>query len=129
MEEKNLEMRDLLGDDAEAIVSLGSDCARSRSDARVPCVHGEQHSDHVRRTTVGPRIPIEIGQEMVSHPSHETKRRPTNERTEIAQKELAHNYLWNREGHPYAILREQAQTKLKDRRTKTECLTTPPTVE
>ena len=42
-------------------------------------------------------------------------------KTEIAQKEPAHGYQWNREGHPCAIPREQAQAKLKDRRAKTEC--------
>ena len=42
-------------------------------------------------------------------------------RTEIAQKVPAHGYQWNREGHPDAIPREQAQVKSKDRRAKTEC--------
>ena len=42
-------------------------------------------------------------------------------RTEIAQKEPAHGYQWNGEGHPFVNRREQAQVKLKDRRAKTEC--------
>ena len=42
-------------------------------------------------------------------------------RTEIAQKELAHGYQWNSEGHPDAIPREQVKVKSKDRRAKTEC--------
>ena len=42
-------------------------------------------------------------------------------RTEIAQKEPAHGFQWNGEGHPYAIPREQAQVKLEDRRAQTEC--------
>ena len=46
-------------------------------------------------------------------------------RTSIAQKEPAHGYQWNREGHPYAIPREQAQVESKDRRAKTEYQTDP----
>ena len=42
-------------------------------------------------------------------------------RTEIAQKEPAHGHQWNREGHPCATPREQAQVKSEDRRAKTEC--------
>ena len=49
-------------------------------------------------------------------------------RTEIAQKEPAHGYQWNREGHQCATPREQAKVISKDRRAKTECHT-PPTVK
>ena len=42
-------------------------------------------------------------------------------RTEIAQKEPAHGFQWNREGHPDAIPREQAQVKSKNGKAKTEC--------
>ena len=39
----------------------------------------------------------------------------------FAQREPAHDYQWNREGHPCATPQEQAQVKTEGRRAKTEC--------